>query len=208
MFNYIDHIVYAVTDLAIAVEDFSNRTGLKVVQGGQHLDQGTHNALVRIDEKTYLEFIAKDPTIPSPASGTWMGLDLIKENKITRWSLGSSRIVAEAKMLSDFNGALGIVEEGRRAKSDGSTLKWKMTNVLASPTVDVVPFLLDWGNSAHPTEGITKAGAIIDFKIYTNQKAELARLYDTLHLNLIIEESDTPKMELVLGTPKGQVTLT
>ncbi len=207
MFNYIDHIVYAVTDLAFATEEFSNRTGLKVIGGGQHLDQGTHNALIRLDERTYLEFIAKDSSLSSPLSGTWMGLDLIKENKITRWSLGSNRISEEAKMISDFNNELGILKEGSRAKSNGTELKWRMTNVIPTPEVDVVPFLLDWGTSVHPTEGLTKACAIIDFKIYTNQKAELTKIYDALHLNLKIEESDSPRIELVLGTPKGQVTL-
>ena len=207
MFNYIDHIVYAVTDLSTAIEKFTNRTGLKVEAGGQHLNQGTHNAIIRIGEKTYLEFIAKDDSISSPGDGTWMGLDLIKENKITRWSLASNRIVEEAKIIADHNDKLGMIQEGSRAKKDGGTLRWKMSNVLPQPEVDPVPFLLDWGSSVHPTERLTKACAIIDFRIYADQKAELTGLYDALHLNLIVEESESPRMELVLGTPKGQVTL-
>ena len=207
MYNYIDHIVYAVTDLPSAIENFTNRTGLKVTAGGKHLDKGTHNALVRIGDKTYLEFIAKDPSLPVSDGGTWMGLDLIKENKITRWSLGSNRIEDEAKIISDFNQDLGIVKEGSRAKSDGSMLKWKMTNVLPEPEVDAVPFLLDWGLSIHPTSGLPTSCAIIDFKILTDQKVELTKVYDALHLNLMIEQADSTRMELVLGTPKGQVTL-
>ncbi len=207
MLEEIDHIVYAVNDLSQAVSDFQNMTGLKVSAGGQHLVHGTHNALIRIGERTYLEFIAKDPSLTSPSEGTWMGLDLLEEEKITRWSLGTSRITEDAKLIKAFNPNLGIVTEGSRVKNDGTLLQWQMSNVLPAPEIDAIPFLLDWGDSVHPTEGLALECGIIDFKIITNSKEELVPLFDNLGVRCSVESGDKSKIELILGTPKGHYTL-
>ena len=48
----IDHLVYAVPDLAAAVADIEERTGVAPVPGGAHVGRGTYNALLRADTTT------------------------------------------------------------------------------------------------------------------------------------------------------------
>lgn len=57
----IDHIVIAVRDLAKATEDYT-RAGFTVIEGGEHKDGVTHNALVAFADGAYFELIAfKNP---------------------------------------------------------------------------------------------------------------------------------------------------
>src|SRR5947209_3775333 len=64
----IDHIVILVGDLAVATADYTT-LGFTVVQGGEHTDGATHNALVAFADGSYLELIAFKR--PAPAHRWW-----------------------------------------------------------------------------------------------------------------------------------------
>lgn len=203
MFEYIDHIVYAVHDLHKAIIYFENETGIKVQEGGRHINHGTHNALIKIGERSYLEFIAKDPMLSSPVAGTWMGLDHLQKDKITRWSLASRNIDADAQIINQYNNRLGLIKEGSRKKSDGTMLYWQMSNVLPDPEIDVIPFLLDWKDSEHPTTGIPLECKIIDFRIFSPNQQKTKTLFQNLAFKNEVGKRSALGLELVLETPKG-----
>ena len=64
----LDHIVITVTDLARARADYG-RLGFEVLEGGEHADGVTHNALVVLADGTYLELIAFQQ--PAPERRWW-----------------------------------------------------------------------------------------------------------------------------------------
>ncbi len=78
----LDHVVWAVPNLQMGIEAFEQLTGVNPVKGGVHPDYGTHNALVRIGEKSYLELLAPLRN----AQSCWMKLDKIKITEIIRWA--------------------------------------------------------------------------------------------------------------------------
>src|SRR5205809_8052880 len=53
----IDHVVILVNELSKATDDYTS-LGFTVVQGGEHADGLTHNALISFADGAYLELIA------------------------------------------------------------------------------------------------------------------------------------------------------
>lgn len=71
----LDHLVVACATLEQADRWLRERTGVASVAGGSHPGWGTHNRVLRIGARTYLELIAVDPSQAQPAIPRPFGLD-------------------------------------------------------------------------------------------------------------------------------------
>ena len=71
----LDHLVVAATTLADGIDFVAERTGAIPQPGGKHVAMGTHNALLRLGERVYLEIIAIDPEGTKPLRPRWFDLD-------------------------------------------------------------------------------------------------------------------------------------
>ena len=90
----IDHLVYAAPDLATAVADVAERFGVRAQAGGKHIGLGTHNALLALGPRTYLEIIAPDPEQPEPAMPRPFGVDGVRHGGLASWALACDDIDA------------------------------------------------------------------------------------------------------------------
>ena len=71
----LDHLVVAAANLAAGIAFVAELTGVTPQPGGKHVAMGTHNALMRLGERAYLEVIAIDPDGATPPRPRWFDLD-------------------------------------------------------------------------------------------------------------------------------------
>src|SRR5215471_8417337 len=71
----LDHLVVAAATLEQGEDYVEARVGIRPKRGGQHVAMGTHNSVLRLGERVYLEVIAVDPQGCAPAQPRWFELD-------------------------------------------------------------------------------------------------------------------------------------
>jgi len=203
----IDHIVYAVPDLEKGMDEVEHRFGIRPVYGGKHLHQGTHNALLNLGNACYFELIAVDPENKTILAPRWMGIDLLTEPKVTRWAIKSTDLEQDLSILKTFNPELAKTKTGNRQRQDGSMLEWQLSIPLAYPEVEVLPFLLDWKDSVHPTETMPQHCELISIRATHPQGKKIARQLEALGYPMLVEESEVVSLMVEIMTPKGIVRL-
>jgi len=205
----IDHIVYTVPNLEAAIEDLAKKLGVNPIIGGRHDTQGTKNALVNLDNGTYLEILAADDentAIPQPR---WMGVDVLTGPKMTRWALKSDDLTADAATLKGVDPTLGEIKAGSRQRPDGSWLRWELIMPTATPEVDVLPFMVDWRSSdVHPHEVLPDMGCgIINLFALHPRPKEVKVTLAALGWDMPVLEAPEAGLRLVLRCPAGIVEL-
>ena len=203
----IDHIVYAVPDLHKAIKALGKKLGVEPVYGGKHQTFGTHNALVGLGKGCYLELLAADQENTDVFPPRWMGVDIISKPTITRWAIVSDDIDEQARKLQNINPDMGHVQQGMRRKTDGSLLRWKLAMPLPKPEVEVIPFILDWQGSIHPSHDLENTCSIHSFSLGHPNARYMSHALKQAGIEADIQESEQSFIKLQLKTPNGIVDL-
>ncbi len=200
----IDHIVYAVADLDRASDRIEEALGVRPIIGGNHPTEGTKNALLNLGDGCYLELLAVDPNNMKIKPPRWMGIDLIDRPKITRWAIKSNDLKQDLETLQTLQFNSGPIKGGKRKTATGDLLTWELIMTLPSPEIDVVPFMVDWSQSAHhPTDQLPEACALKSFRIFHPDPSSIHGLYQNLGVELQIINSKQIRMELKISGPTG-----
>lgn len=204
----IDHLVYGVPDLEEGIAYFKKVLGVEAHMGGRHLNHGTHNALINLGAECYLEIIAIDYNNKDVQAPRWMGLDLLLKPKLVRWSLKSEQLAQDCAILQTFNPALCTTTKGERKTTTGDLLAWQMTKPLASPEVEIIPFLLDWpAHSVHPTKNLALQAELLSIDFGHPNAVELQTCFEHLGIKATISASSEVTIQAQIRGALGAVTI-
>ncbi len=204
----IDHIVYAVLDLDQAMSDIESHLGIRPVFGGYHKTQGTKNALLDLDDGCYLEILAIDHDNINIKTSRWMGIDLILEPRITRWALKSDHIESDSEILKSHNKEMGTIYQGSRKTTTGETLAWKMILPLSSPDIELIPFMVDWSESAfHPTEKLQEGCSLKEISLAGSAADKSNQVFNELSISNNISNTINTTISITIEGPNGLIIL-
>jgi len=203
----VDHIVYGVEDLEAGMEELAVRLGVRAAPGGKHVGRGTHNALLALGGESYLEIIARDPDQAVPASSVAFGLDRIRLPRLVGWATPVTDIEQRARQAGDRGYDPGPVQAMSRRRPDGVVLEWRLTRHMPDPSNFVLPFLIDWGNSPHPSTASPTGVTLVDLRAEHPSPPEMRRMLAALDVDLVVNEGAEAVLIATLDSPLGRVLL-
>ena len=149
MLDSLDHIIIAVEDLSIAIENYTKLLGFPPTWRGVHPGQGTENALFPLDN-LYVELLA--------SNGEGSGSDMIKSflelngEGLSGIALGTSDIQAAKDKLVEKEIDVGNLISGEGKDEDSREIRtWKNLFLPFSLTRGLFTFLIQHEEGSLPT---------------------------------------------------------
>lgn len=202
----LDHLVYGGPDLAEAVAAVEELTGVRAARGGRHVTQGTANHLIALGRARYLEVVGPDREQERPAGPLWFDLDRLTGPRLLTWAVRTTDIDAAVALAHDRGVETGPARAMSRRTDDGSELSWRLTPDTVAATGGVVPFLIDWGTTPHPTTRELPRLALVSFRVGDPQPEALAASLAALDAAARVAEGPRG-LTAVLSGPRGEVEL-
>lgn len=198
----IDHVILGAADLDQAVEAFERLTGVRPVYGGKH-PTGTHNALVSLGDRTYLEIIAVQPgaTSKTPFLPDLSGFD--KPTPIG-WAVSADDGEALRSSLAAAGFPLSGPNAGSRTTPSGATLRWQTFGLTRE--FEEAPFFILWSpETPHPSTTSPSGCTLQRWAVAGPRFDEIELLRKTLALPVETARSQTAAFSLALDCPKGRI---
>ncbi len=171
----IDHLVVTAPSLEAGKKMVYEALGVWPQAGGEHVRMGTHNLLLRLGPKVYLEVIAINPAAPPADRPRWFELDgkarhcsprlatwvvRCEDVHIARAACGSSHGEIEAMTRGDLRWSITIPKDG------------------SLPCDGIAPTLIQWQTPDHPASRLEDRGCTL--VRLQGFHAEAARVTDML----------------------------
>ena len=206
-----DHLVVAAATLEQGEDHLESLLGVRPQRGGKHVAMGTHNSLLKLGERSFLEVIAIDPDGAAPARPRWFALDTAalraevqEAPRLIHWVARTDDIVAARRACPVYCGEIHAMARG--------AFEWRITIPADGrlPGDGVLPTLIQWADERHPADAmpdvdvrmVALAGAHPEPDAIRSALAALS-LSDTIKVTY----AATPRLATMLQTTRGPVTL-
>jgi len=206
-----DHLVLAAATLAQGIEYVSALTGVAPRPGGRHVAMGTHNALLKLGPRLYLEIIAIDPDGSRPARPRWFDMDsgdlqadLIERPRLVHWVVRTDDLASAVARCGYETGPILPFERG--------AYRWRITvpEDGRRPGRGVLPTLIQWDVAEHPADALPATGVTLaQFAASHPDPSPVRRALaglgvgDAIHVTFDREA----RLAAMLRTPRGLVAL-
>ncbi|MDH6453764.1 hypothetical protein RKD27_002067 [Streptomyces sp. SAI-126] len=201
----LDHLVLATPDLAATVADFARRTGVHPAPGGVHVGLGTRNHLVSLGGAAYLEIIGPDPEQPEPMGPRPFDVDTLAAARTVTWAIAPPDLDAAVATARARGYDPGEIRPMSRRRPDGTLLEWRLTDGETQHPSGLVPFLIDWGASPHPTASGLPTTALLSLTATAPAPHEIQPLLTALDTELPLAEGPVG-LSFTVDGPRGPVT--
>ena len=209
--HYVDHVVVAINDLDKGMELLEEMTGVKPVYGGAHPNLGTHNALISLGDRSYLELLAPNPAVSREDIAPEMTLYIDAIEKIETltpilWAVGTTDMAATRGALADAGIVLPEPNPGSRRKPDGSLLQWQGATLEKGQSA-ATPFFIEWGEGSSPALDSPHGCQLRELNLASADVDALQKLLDTLSLDITASAGPADAQGLELDCPNGPVSI-
>jgi len=151
----LDHLVIAAERLAQGCDFVETALGVRPQPGGRHARMGTHNALLRLGQRLFLEVIAIDPDAAPPLRPRWFDLD---EPRMRATLAEGPRLVHFVARTANLDALAprSPVDLGDILSLARDDLRWRITVPPDGhlPARGLVPTLIEWADARHPADGL------------------------------------------------------
>ena len=209
----LDHLLWAVPDLAAGTAAFAELTGVEPRAGGAHPGLGTANALVALRRPgtagvpdAYLELIGPDPAQGLPPERVNLEVGRVRRPGLHTWAVRPDDLDATVAAARASGVDVGQVQASSRTTPAGDTLRWRLTSRTPLPLGGAQPFLIDWYDTPHPAASGLPELELLELAAVAPDVGQVRRVLDVLGLDVPVVPG-APGLRAVLGTPNGRVEL-
>ncbi|MET9906308.1 VOC family protein [Streptomyces sp. NPDC006476] len=202
---HLDHLVLATPDLAATVADFTERTGVEPAPGGAHVGLGTRNHLVSLGGSRYLEIIGPDPEQTRADGPRPFAVDELASARTVTWAISPPDLDAAVAAARARGYDPGDIRPMSRRRPDGTLLRWRLTDGDTQHPSGLVPFLIDWGSSVHPTATDLPTTPLLELSASAPDPDEIRPLLSALNTELTLRRGPLG-ITFTVDTPLGPVT--
>jgi len=214
----LDHIIVASTRLEEGVDWVEQRLGARPQPGGKHVAMGTHNALLKLGARAYLEVIAIDPDGAPPPRPRWFALD--EPAMRSRLADGPSLITWVLRCESLPVACARVPDLGEILPMSRGDFHWKIAvpETGALSWGGVLPAAIQWdpapdGSAMHPCDHLSDCGCeLLELRLshpaaVLGTAGILALFRDLRIVGPIDLKSGPVQIEARIRTPAGEVVL-
>jgi len=202
----IDHLVVGVSDLEIGAGKLEEMTGVRPVYGGEHPGAGSHNALIALGDRQYLELLAPRPGADAELDPSYVFLKTLSEPTLIWWGVSSEDIALTEKTLEAHGFETSGQIPGSRNTPDGSKLQW--VGVELREEIEGAPFFIQWSEeTVHPAETSPEGCRLRSFEVAGPSFKRLRDLIQAVGLAIKVNEGAQTTLNAVLDCPNGKIQL-
>jgi hypothetical protein len=196
----VDHLIVTAASLREGVDHVRDALGVEMQTGGEHASMGTHNCLLKLGDKVYLEVIAANPAVPRPNRPRWFQLDEAESVRTPRLAAWAARC--------DYIHALAPASLGKIETLTRGSFHWLMTIPEDGklPLQGIAPSLIEWRSETHPAQGLKDSGcSLVRFEGFHPQPEKVTSMLQSIGFDgeFVVSRGETPRLVAHIQTPAG-----
>jgi hypothetical protein len=123
------------------------------------------------------------------------------------WAAAAVDLETIRRRAVDAGVPLGDIVNGGRVRPDGVALSWQFTNPRAVVADGIVPFLIDWGASPHPSAQAAAGLSLVSLHAEHPSPDTVSAMLHAIGVALPVHGAATPALIATIDGPRGRVEL-